>query len=511
MRTIRLLSICVTALLLCSVAQSSPIPDFRFPEKTFFKQSVSEKNGRKVFAWYMICFGPFSCGKDAPVETLVEGYKIEILMAKSMGIDGFALNMMKSNAVYERNAAAMFQAGHEIAPDFKLFFILNNALPPKSPVNYVWLMKQYYKDPSYFNVQGKPLVCAYGADNGIKPASNAVKWWSETVISPLADAGINIYFVPTTFGQFAAPKSLWYSDEASALEVAGWGNVADGQSMWQMHRSPFNGGIKSLENFASCLHAAGKSYMAPMTVHYTGGFRSIPSWYWKPGQPEKPANSKPDVTAYAKGVCSNSDVCVYAGGLGLEAQWKSVIQVQKPEWVMMTTWNDFAESYIVPIDDLVKYVPYAQAPLGWFKPQVGMDELNRYYIQWYKTGEEPTITSDSLFYSYRTHRSNLIAKMDNRTPPKIVAGPTGDDIYITTALTAPARLQVVSGAVTTQYNLPAGLNQTTVIPFQVGSQSFSLWRDGVKIAATDGEPVVDSIDFYDYWPTTGYVETPQSH
>jgi glucan endo-1,3-alpha-glucosidase len=264
-----------------------------------------------------------------------------------------------------------------------------------------------------------------------------------------------------------------------------------------MHRSPFGGGIESLEYFASLLHAAGKSYMAPMVVQYSGGFRSIPSWYWKPGQPETPT-------------CSNSNVCVYAGGLGLEAQWKSVMQVQKPEWVMMLTWNDFAESYIVPIDDYRKYSNSTQAPLGWYKSQAGMDELNRYYIQWYKTGVEPTITSDSLFYSYRTHSSKLIAKMDNRTPPKIVGGPVGDDIYITTALTAPAQLQVVSGGVKTQYNLPAGLKQTAV-PFQVGSQSFSLWRDGVKIAAIDGEPVVDSIDFYDYWPTTGYVETPQSH
>lgn len=477
-----------------NIAGAQPIPDFRLPAKSFFKQSSAFKDDRKVFAWYMMCFGPFSCGMNAPAKSLLEGYKAEILMAKSMGIDGFGLDMMQPNEVYERNAAAMFQAAHEVAPDFKLFFEFDNALPPKSPVDYVSLVKQYHDDPSYFNFSGRPLVCAYGADSGIKPASNAVKWWSDTLISPLHDAGIQIYFVPTTFGQFGTPKYSWYADEASALEVAGWGNVADGQAMWQMHRSPFGGGIETLEYFASRLHAAGKSYMAPMVVQYSGGFRSIPSWYWKPGQPETAS-------------CSNSNYCEYAGGRGLDAQWNSVIQVQKPQWVIMVTWNDFAESYIVPIDDHRKYCNDTQAPLGWYKPQAGMDELNRYYIQWYKTGRKPAIASDSLFYAYRTHSYKLIAKMDNRTPPKIIEGPIADNIYITTALTAPARLQVVSGGVTTQYDLSAGISQTTV-PFQAGSQSFSLWRHGVKITAVDGEPVVDSIDFYDYWPTTGYVETP---
>ena len=81
----------------------------------------------------------------------------------------------------------------------------------------------------------------------------------------------------------------------------------------------------------------------------------------------------------------------------------------------------------------------------------------------------------------------------------------GDDLYITTALTAPARLEVVSGPTTFYYDLPGGLNQT-VVPFEIGSQSFSLWRNSTRIAAVDGEPVVVSIDYYDYWPTIGCVE-----
>jgi len=187
----------------------------------------------------------------------------------------------------------------------------------------------------------------------------------------------------------------------------------------------------------------------------------------------------------------------------LDTQWKSVINVQRPEWVMMLTWNDYNESYMEPIDDYKRYPNgTGQAPFGWYKSMAGLDELNRYYIQWYKTGTQPEITTDSLFYSYRTSSQNLVAASDPRPPVKIGNGPIGDDIYITTALTAPARLQVISGSSKKEFDLPAGISHTAT-PFSPGNQSFSLWRDGSQIAGVDGEPVLDVIQFYDYWPTTG--------
>ena len=134
----------------------------------------------------------------------------------------------------------------------------------------------------------------------------------------------------------------------------------------------------------------------------------------------------------------------------------------------------------------------------------GLDELNRYYIQWYKTGVKPEITRDALFYCYRTSSQHLKAYGDKRKPVQIANGPVGDDIYLTTALTAPAKLRVVSGKSTREFDVPAGIHQT-VVPFQTGKQIFSICRDGKKIAEVEGEPVVDKIKFYSYWPTTGCV------
>ena len=61
-----------------------------------------------------------------------------------------------------------------------------------------------------------------------------------------------------------------------------------------------------------------------------------------------------------------------------------------------------------------------------------------------------------------------------------------------------------SGGRETRHSVPAGIGQTAV-PFQPGRQQFSLWRDGKKLVEAEGEPVVDAIEFYCYWPTTGYA------
>ncbi|MDR3709816.1 MAG: endo-1,3-alpha-glucanase family glycosylhydrolase [Capsulimonadaceae bacterium] len=495
MRLTRLIVLCLAALCVCGSARALTIPDFRLPAKTFFAQSPAPKDGKKVFAWYMVCCGGFGGNNVSFAEQVVE-YKAEILMAKSMGIDGFGLDLMEPNDVYHTAIAAMFQAARDVGPDFKLFFEFDQSLPPKKPVDYVDLMKQYHAHPNYYQFNGLPLVCAYGADCGFKQPSEAVDWWKTNVIQPLVDRGIKIYFVPTTFGQFAPPNTAWISHEATIAEIAGWGDVAQGQSVWMIQLSPIGGGLDTLENYGTELRKAGKTWMSTISTHYwVGSSRSVPGWYWKPGQAESPT-------------CINGSYFEHAGGQGLAAQWDSVIRVQKPEWVMLLTWNDYNESYIEPVDDYKKYPNgTADAPLGWYKPQCGMDELNRYYVQWYKSGVQPPITADSIFYAYRTSSAALKAELDTRAPVKCGNGSAPDSLFVTTALTAPAELRVLSGGVAASQKVPAGIH-STLIPFHVGPQTFSLWRNGVKINSVTGEPVVSSIKFYDYWPTTGYVETP---
>jgi glucan endo-1,3-alpha-glucosidase len=465
-------------------------PDFKLSPETFFKTNTNFQKERKVFAWFMMCCGPFNGGQSAGIDQ----YMVEIQMAQSMGIDGFGLDIMQVNKEYKTSIEKIFQAAKQLNSGFKLFFEFDYGKPDlvERSENIIALLKEYSKHECYQLIDGRPLAGYYGGDLSVKENQvKSIEWWRENVVKPLAASNINIFYVPTTWEQI---RSWGGSMDTSNAEIASWGETAQGMSIWQIQLSPLGGGLKLLERHAEALHNAGKTWMSTVAMHYwCGSSRSIPSWYWKPGQP-------------AAADCVNGTYYEHAGGKGLDMQWQSVINIQKPEWVMLLTWNDYNESYITPVDDYRKYPNgTGQAPLGWYKSMAGLDELNRYYIQWYKTGSRPEITADSLFYSYRTSSQKLIASHDPRPPVKIGNGPVGDDIYITTALTAPARLLVISGSSKNEFDVPAGINHT-VVPFSVGKQSFSLWRDGARIANVDGAPVVDSIQFYNYWPTTGHVK-----
>jgi glucan endo-1,3-alpha-glucosidase len=468
-------------------------PDFRLPEKSFFKTDKKFIKDRKVFAWYMVCCGPFNGGWSAPVDQ----YKTQIQMAQSMGIDGFGLDVMRPNDEYKTAVGKMFQAAKELNSGFQLFFKFDYGSQDlnERTADIVHLMKTYGEHKHYSRVDGIPLAGYYALDCCVDNNHElSLKWWRDQVMPALKKNKLEVFLVPTTFEQARKGGSQAVVDATTAK----WADLVQGMSIWQIQTSPLGGGLRLLERQAEAMHQAGKTWMTTVAFHYWwGSSRSVPTpWLWMPNDPSK--DNQPNGKYYE-----------HAGGKGLEMQWKSVIEVQKPEWVMLLTWNDYNESYIEPIDDYKKYPNgTTDAPLGWYKSMAGLDELNRYYIQWYKTGAKPTITADSLFYCYRTSSQTLKASSDKRKPVRIGNGPIGDDLYITTALTAPATLRVVSGQTTTEFSVPAGIHQT-VAPFQVGRQIFSMWRNGKQVAAVEGEPVVDSIKFYSYWPTTGYVTAGQ--
>lgn len=471
------------------------MPDFRLAQRSFFKPAAAPAGAPKVFAWYMVCCAPF----DAPPERLVDQYKAEIQMAQSMDIDGFGLDIMQTqaNEEYRTRVAAMFEASRRLGTGFTLFFEFDYGQPglAERSADIVHLMTAYAGHPSYARVAGRPLVCAYNTDEMVqvdgKPSvGQSIAWWRDRVIKCLEDAGISPYFVPTTWQQIRASGG---TVETSRAEVAEWKPLAQGLSMWQIQLSPIGTGLATLERQAAALHDSGMTWMTTIAQHYwCGSSQSVPGWYWDPQKPAAPG-------------CVNGTYYEHAGGKGLDMQWQSALGKQRPEWVMLLTWNDYNESYICPIDDYRKYPNgTSKAPIGWYKPQAGLDELNRYYIQWYKTGRRPEIAVDSLFYAYRTHPQGATASADKRAPVRIGNAPIRDEICVTTALTAPAQLRVASGGTESVHDVPAGLCHT-MVPFHVGPQAFALWRDGACIASGMGEPVVDAITYYDFWPTTGSI------
>jgi glucan endo-1,3-alpha-glucosidase len=419
---------------------------------------LSTAQTQKVFTHYMVCFPSY--------DGSVEGYKKDILDAQKLGIDGFALNCTEWNATYKQHTDRMFQAALELGTGFKLFFSADQAccLPDSAAFN---MLSGYLNHPNYFRYNGLPFVSSW---------SGAGSWlqgnWVNHIINPLKSKGYNIYFVPFIY-TLAFEETPGYDSVLKNYNER-WKGFLNGYFYFGAAGLPdYSKGslLRSGEAYAKVFHDSSRTYMATVSPEY-----------W--GDSQKTAGRR-----YYE----------YHGGEGLAAQWKSIIEIQKPEWVELTTWNDWNEaSYFSPMDDISKYFPYSNHPeVGFHKSHKGFAELCKYYIQWYKTGRQPTIDHDQLFYFYRTHSKKAKAPHDPFGPVTITYGDVNDELFITTLLKAPAVLKVTSGNSTTKIKMAKGIVNIRV-PFKAGKQTFVLRRGLKKIIKAQGEDIADSIKAYNY-------------
>ncbi len=191
---------------------------------------------------------------------------------------------------------------------------------------------------------------------------------------------------------------------------------------------------------------------------------------------------------YVAGLCpsyNSANLSDFHGVRGYGAMWEGVIR-DNADWVSIITWNDFNEdSGLMP----------NRWPPGADKAYYDRDEtflnITAYYNAWYKTGVQPAIPQDKLYYAYRTrgrwqHAAwNAekaqwidISKNDNRQSMHSVDqihDDVRDMLYTTAFLTAPAELTIRLGSETRTTRLPAGISQIE-LPLQPGVPEFILRR-----------------------------------
>lgn len=432
------------------VAPPAAAADHALPQPSFFASGPPVRPEKRVFAHYMLCCGSF--GHD------VAAAERDIRLAQEMGLDGFALNAgaWSREPYYQASAAAMFAAAERLGTGFALFFSADMCCSLTAE-DIRDMVLTYAKRPNYLRKNGRVVLSTFAGER------EGSAFWREKVLTPLREAGLDVFFVPDFYQVTPGRRP--------ADEVAHWGDLIDGLFRFAPDATPFGAQstVASSEAYARALAAAGKFFLA--------GYYPF---YW--GERQTSAGRR-----YFE----------YRGGLGTEKQWQSIIAVQDPEWVEIVTWNDPTESYLIaPADD----------PDGFHKPHLAFAELNRYFIEWFKSGVRPVITKDALFYFYRTHGKSLAAPDDPAGPVTRLYGEPEDAIYVTTALTAPAELRVESGGARSEHRLEAGLSHIAV-PFAAGAQHFELWRNGRRVNAIDGEPVAASIMRYNFFYTTGFVES----
>jgi glucan endo-1,3-alpha-glucosidase len=424
---------------------------------------------KKVFAHYMVSNKSYGNGS-------VEGYKQDLRDAISVGIDGFALNIGGWDANYQENTARLFQAASELGTGF-LFFFSPDRCCGLSDIQILDMVNKYAAHPNYFKLNSNLFLSAWAGGDG--PGGRDA--WINNILNPLKKSGYNMYFIPYLFttdfdetpdyNKYLTNFNTWWKDFLNGYFYFGAAGLPT-----YTEPSILTSGEASAEVF----HEKGLSFMS-----------SVSPYYW--GEKQTTAGRR-----YYE----------YHGGEGIAAQWKSILTIQKPEWVELATWNDWGEgSYFSPMEDINAHWPYSGHPqLGFYKTHKGFSELNKYYIKWYKSGAQPAITSNDIYFFYRTHPKDMMASNDPKGPVVGRAGDVKDEIHVTTLLTSPAELRVITGGTTRTYNIGAGIVHTR-IPFNTGTQFFELWKNGKRILQKQGENINSSITEYNFNVYSGYAST----
>ncbi len=450
-----------------------------------------------VFAHYLLTNQDYQGDTDPTQEAKITAYEKEIKQAQAAGIDGFALNVggWLNQTYYIKYAAQMFEAAARLNSGFKLVFSADMCCG--NGVNDVEdMMRRFVNDARYnavyYKQGGRPVLTTFAGEtlgvgfwqqvksdlaSGANPSTTTESTVLAEVSGAPSNAGMNIFFVPAFFWGGELPTTAAIQQGFNQFST-----VLDGSFYWDIAGVPGSGGsvdqLPSSEGYGQVVHGGGKLYMAPVTLQFWGA----------------------NANRYYE----------YSGFSGFRKMWLDAINVSHPEWVELITWNDFIEgSYVSPIDDPNKY-PNANylnttgvpsSTLGYFHSHSAATDLLPFFIQWYKTGQQPTITKDAVYFAYRTQP----ASFDAGTPSVANQyGPVSDQIYITANLTAAATLKVTTGGQTSVLSLPAGSTDVQT-PFLPGNApTFELDRNGSPVGSGAGtDPIQATPKYNDYYYSTG--------
>jgi glucan endo-1,3-alpha-glucosidase len=443
---------------------------------------------RVVLAHYMLANQDYAPG-DADSETVIASYQREIQQAQAAGIDGFALNAggWLKEPRYIRRASEMFEAAYRLHGNFRLLFSADMCCSADA-ADVEDMMRRFVNSERYsqiyFKWNGKFVLTTFSGSNlgtsfwqqvrddlqnGAHPSDQETPGALAFVSGKPSNAPIPIYLVPAFFWGGELPGA---GDIETGLKQ--YGPLIDGAFYWGIAGVPAPGHtpdqLPSSEAYSNVLHHAGKLYMAPICLQFWG------------------ANAGRDYE--------------YGGFAGMRAMWLSAIQKTHPEWVEIITWNDFIEgTYVSPIDDAAKYahandLDSSVAPvstLSFFHTHRGATELLAYFIQWYKTGVQPAIGRDSVYWAYRTQ---LTPASGGDAKAIKVFGTLANVVYITANLTGPAVLRVSFGDKSTSLPLPAGSTDVQVPTIAGPAPQFELLRKSTRLAGAAGDDPISAQGAY---------------
>lgn len=366
--------------------------------------------------------------------------EVEVRRAAAIGLDGFTYDLLATSGTHWDRLTKLLAAIPRSVPTFRVLLTIDMTAPDfggsdaDAKSAIVTSVPRVAGDPSMWRLDDGRLVLAAFYGTGETSQRSAAFW--KSTLDALAAQGVSVAFVPM-------PTGDWKSD-TDALLAAGVPVYAP--TTWS-YRTPAStsAGAESAER----AHAKGLAWMNPVG----------------------PQDGRPKNLLYAE----------FENSRTFRQGWDAAI-TGGADLVQVITWNDYSEDSEI--------APSSRTNNAFY-------DLTGYFTAWFKTGKQPPIVRDALYYVHRTN--SVTATVTKGKPFTTFNGTTGrDEIELLGFLTAPGTLEITIDGTTKSQDVPAGI-QSFRAPLVPGTPTFRLRRgDHVVVELVGASPIRGaSVAFFD--------------
>ncbi|HEY0137392.1 MAG TPA: glycoside hydrolase family 71 protein [Nannocystis sp.] len=373
--------------------------------------------------------------RPADVDYELANFEEEVRRAAAIGLDGFTYDILNTSGTHWDRLLKLLDAAANVDPEFRI------VLMPDMTATYSGtdMEAQVAFVDSMLTVASHPAV--YHVDGALMLAPFAADkrspaWWA-SAMQALADAGVDSVLWPVFVSPWPA-ASMSFQAEVPLYGTSSWGPAT----------------IPGATNYATnavTAHDLGLRWMSPV----------------------RPQDSRPKDLVYSEAGNTQTMRLLWDGAIEGDA-----------EWVQLITWNDYSEA--------TELSPSSGTQWALF-------DLTAYYVTWFKTGAQPPIVRDALYYAHRLHATTAMPdlSLQSEVYKQVNGGTPLDEIELLAFLTAPATLEIeVDGAVQAM-DADAGI-QSFRVPLVEGTPKFRVVRAGEVVTAVDSAfPISNTIVYQD--------------
>ncbi|KAI0092244.1 glycoside hydrolase [Irpex rosettiformis] len=388
----------------------------------------------------------------------------DISSARSIGIDGFALNMNANDYEASRLVDAYAAAATFSNPDFKLFISFDMSYS-WSVSGMVSIVTAHADSPAQYEWNDKVLVSTYSGDTG---SYGNVDFWSGFK-SNLANQGVSISL---------APAFTTYRDPNLASKLLSTYPSIDGFMNWWSWPNDI------LANLTTDTDVAYQKAISQRTGPYIMG---VSPWWYKDLSADQ--NWGLSTQIRSRIICGSKPVHLVV------FEYMSLVQV-KPDIVEIITWSGCGESHYIA--DLNPNINIGNATYVDGQDHAPWRKVAQYYNSWYKTGTQPTITNP---------KSAVCAGGITSAPRN--ANFPADEVFALTMVTSDAMITLDISSSHSEFTAHSNQVSMGSVPFPVEDSQIpyiQIPRNSVKVKDGYGSIFVEkTCTEYNFNPFVGIV------